>query len=410
MNPLNSTQTRLDYLDATRAFALLLGVVFHASLSFMPMFIGWAVMDINTSEWVPYFVLVSHSFRMEVFFVIAGFFAHMKFHQGDGISFLRSRLFRLALPFALAWLLLRPLLVSGWILGAQSMRGSVEVLQAFIQAFSDFEALMASLFVGTHLWFLYYLLIITLTCLLLRSALAKLNIIEKLAGFADRITAWISQSQVSLIFLAALTACCMWFMSSWSVDTPDKSLVPNVAVFLLYGGFFVFGWLLHRQVHLLESFTELTWFKALACLVAIISTGKLSGYEMSFAHPQYAWIKAVYLLSYGLMMWLLVALFLGVCRHFFSQANSRIRYLADASYWIYLVHLPFVVWLQVAVAEVPIHWLAKLLVVCTVTILISIVLYDLVVRATPIGKLLNGKTKARVWFTRKPSADLTRAA
>ena len=27
---------RLDYLDATRAFALLLGIVFHASLSFTP--------------------------------------------------------------------------------------------------------------------------------------------------------------------------------------------------------------------------------------------------------------------------------------------------------------------------------------------------------------------------------------
>ena len=39
-----SPSTRLHYLDATRAFALLLGIVFHASLSFMPVFIGWAVM------------------------------------------------------------------------------------------------------------------------------------------------------------------------------------------------------------------------------------------------------------------------------------------------------------------------------------------------------------------------------
>ena len=44
-----SPSTRLHYLDATRAFALLLGIVFHASLSFMPVFIGWAVMDVSTS-------------------------------------------------------------------------------------------------------------------------------------------------------------------------------------------------------------------------------------------------------------------------------------------------------------------------------------------------------------------------
>ena len=52
---------RLDYLDALRAFALILGVVFHAGLSFMPVFIGWAVMDINTSPAMGIFSLsVTH--------------------------------------------------------------------------------------------------------------------------------------------------------------------------------------------------------------------------------------------------------------------------------------------------------------------------------------------------------------
>ena len=67
--------SRLNYLDAVRAFALLLGIVFHASLSFVPVFIGWAVMDISTSSSILGFILVSHSFRMELFFLIAGFSA-----------------------------------------------------------------------------------------------------------------------------------------------------------------------------------------------------------------------------------------------------------------------------------------------------------------------------------------------
>ena len=41
--PPHSTASRLDYLDATRAFALVLGVAFHASMSFLPFFAGWAV-------------------------------------------------------------------------------------------------------------------------------------------------------------------------------------------------------------------------------------------------------------------------------------------------------------------------------------------------------------------------------
>lgn len=70
MNMLIHNSGRLDYLDAARAFALILGVVFHASLSFMPMYIGWAVMDVSTSSLVSFFVLVSHSFRMPLFFLL----------------------------------------------------------------------------------------------------------------------------------------------------------------------------------------------------------------------------------------------------------------------------------------------------------------------------------------------------
>ena len=83
--------SRLDYLDATRAFALLLGVVFHASLSFAPYFMGWAVQDISTGALVPDFLVVSHAFRMELFFLLAGFFGHALFSRQGAGPFLRSR-------------------------------------------------------------------------------------------------------------------------------------------------------------------------------------------------------------------------------------------------------------------------------------------------------------------------------
>ncbi len=69
---------------------MLLGIVFHASLSFVPVFIGWAVMDVSTSSIVGIFLLISHSFRMELFFLIAGFFSHMTFHRKGSGTFFRS--------------------------------------------------------------------------------------------------------------------------------------------------------------------------------------------------------------------------------------------------------------------------------------------------------------------------------
>jgi glucan biosynthesis protein C len=95
------------------------------------------------------------------------------------------------------------------------------------------------------------------------------------------------------------------------------------------------------------------------------------------------------------MMWTLVALTLGVFRKFLAQPRPVIRYLADSSYWMYLVHLPVVVWLQVAVAEVPVHWTAKLAFISIATIACSLLTYDLAVRSTWLGQLLNGRRRER---------------
>lgn len=159
---------RLDYLDAVRSFALLLGVAFHAALSFMPIFIGWAVMDISTSNGVPNLVLLSHSFRMPLFFLIAGYFSQISLQKKGIKAFVQSRLMRVALPLLLAWFVLRPLLVSGWVMGSESMRGDVDIINGLSAGFASLGALPHGLLVGTHLWFLYYLLLISMSVLVLR--------------------------------------------------------------------------------------------------------------------------------------------------------------------------------------------------------------------------------------------------
>src|SRR5262249_55666699 len=112
----NPAISRLDYLDATRAFALVLGVVFHASLSFMPMYIGWAVQDVSTSPLVSMFMTASHCFRMETFFLLAGFFSRLTFHRKGAAEFVGSRVLRIVVPFVVGWFVLKPLLVSCWIM------------------------------------------------------------------------------------------------------------------------------------------------------------------------------------------------------------------------------------------------------------------------------------------------------
>lgn len=388
---------RFDYLDAARAFALLLGIIFHASISFIPMFIGWAVMDISTSSIVSVFMMVSHSFRLELFFLLAGFFSHMTFHRDGVASFLQSRLARITIPFVIGWILLRPLLISGWIMGAESMRGEVNILNALRAGFATLGDLPKDLLIGTHLWFLYYLLLISLSIVLMHYFFSMHKPTkQKIIQFADIITHWLCSSRLAIFAVAIPTAACLWFMNHWGMDTPDKSRVPHIPVTIIYGGFFIFGWLLHRQTHLMERFTRLTWGKFALCLLAIVAANLLASFEMKFAHPHYQLIKTGFVFSYAIMMWSLISLTIGLFKHFLDRPSKTVRYLADSSYWLYLIHLPIVIWLQIAFAELPLHWSIKLVAICAITIALSLVLYDVLVRSTVIGMMLNGKRKPRV--------------
>ena len=388
---------RLDYLDATRAFALVLGIVFHACLSFMPVFMGWAVQDVSTSPLVGMFVTVSHSFRMEAFFLLAGFFSHLTLQRKGVGEFLRSRMLRIVLPFVVGWFILRPLVNSGWIMGSTSLRGDVDVWAGLVGGFQSLSTLPAGIFAGSHLWFLYYLALITTLVLALRGLLgATGSWKDAFARRADTVVAWLANSSVSLVILAVPTAGALWFMSFWGMDTPDQSLFPHFPALAIYGAFFVLGWMLSRQRELISRFTRLApqrWIVAGLGIAAILLLGEI---ERDPGHPYHLAAHVAFALSYALTMWSLVFLTIGVFQRFCSRPNAFVRYVADSSYWMYLIHLPVVVWLQVAVAELPLHWLPKLALISVMTIAVSLLSYDLFVRSTLIGWVLNGRRRERV--------------
>lgn len=392
-----SNNIRLDYLDAVRSFALLLGIVFHTALSYMPIYIGWAVMDISTSDVVPSFVLVSHSFRMALFFLIAGYFSHMSTHKNGTKSFIQSRLLRIGVPLIVAWFVLRPLLVSGWIMGAESMRGDVNIVNGLMAGFASLNTLPQGLLIGTHLWFLYYLLLIS-ACVTVLRGLISLHVPTQvqLTHIADNIVKWISCSPWMILLAAVPIAVGLWFMQHWGLDTPDKSLIPHIPTLTVYSCFYIFGFLLYRNASLIDSFSQLSWGKFSLCVVSIATSIFFAGFEANFGDPQYNLYKASFMLSYAVMMWSLISLSIGLCRKYLYRPSRWVQYLADASYWLYIVHLPLVIFLQIAFAELHIFWAIKLISIFVISVGLSLLMYDLLVRSTFIGNILNGKRKPSI--------------
>src|SRR5262249_2593965 len=90
------TPERLHALDAVRGFALLLGIILHATVSFIPTPTrAWIIQDTHPSMTLALLFFAIHVFRMTTFFLMAGFFAHMSLHRRGAWGFVKDRMQRI---------------------------------------------------------------------------------------------------------------------------------------------------------------------------------------------------------------------------------------------------------------------------------------------------------------------------
>jgi hypothetical protein len=78
-------------LDAVRAFALILGVFFHATMAYLPGIQIWVVADVDRSAVMGGAFFLLHIFRMSMFFFVAGLFARLALQKRGLGGFVRDR-------------------------------------------------------------------------------------------------------------------------------------------------------------------------------------------------------------------------------------------------------------------------------------------------------------------------------
>jgi len=389
---------RLHALDAVRAFALLLGIVLHATLSFVPAPTRfWLIQDTHQSVILALLFFAIHVFRMTTFFLMAGFFAHMSFHRRGAFGFVKDRLQRIGLPLVMGWpIVFAPMfLVVIWASGFPN-GGPIPGEAHWPPALPNFPL--------THLWFLYVLLELYAFMLLLRWAVVWLDASGALRTALDRLTAWIMRNPLAPAVLAIPIGVAFSFDRTWinvmGVMTPDQSLVTNPQAFIAFGFAFGFGWLLHRQVDLLRTL-ERRWLWNLLPAIGLILIGfVIAGAMLSMpgAPPLPVSRETLRLVSaflYALAIWTTTFAVIGVSLRFMSGFSPTRRYIADASYWLYLIHMPIVAALQVAVSQFDWPWPIKFAAILVVALPLMLASYHLLVRFTIIGLVLNGHRATR---------------
>lgn len=386
---------RVHALDALRAAALLLGVVYHSTLAYIMLPGDWGVGTLEPSLPLWWLVHYTHNFRMQVFFMLAGFFACLTIERRGIQSYLRDRAIRIGLVFVLLMYPIKILIGLPWVQGG--------LKTGWLQLPPEAEgAGLLDLVIGgfrleawpnitpAHLWFLYYLALVILLFVAARWVSLRL-LGDRAVALQGRAAAgffWLSSGWLAPVWLAVLIT--PWLASTprFTLESPDKGFAVEWPALFVYGLFFCFGWWLYRRPALLTIFPR-RWqlFIPLSMLVSSIAFYlELQRYVIDVDAPM-MWGASF---ANGLTTSLAVLGWTGFFLAFFSRESRFIRYLADSSYWVYLIHLPVVVALQVWTSSW--DWVvAQLLFINAATFVVTITSYHWLVRYTWVGQWLNGR-------------------
>ena len=363
---------RFHDLDALRAFAMMLGVLLHAALFLLPdpkpdnAVPAWPAYHPYAHDTPPvanpysYMLLLIHGFRMPLFFMLSGFFTAMLWGKRGPRALAVHRLKRIVVPLVVGMFTVVPIV-------ALFYPDSPSGFGGWMTAWSR------NLY---HLWFLLYLVLMAAGFL----ALVRLG-----ARFQSRLW-WLL---LPLVLVPQYT-----MRETFGADVPSGFL-PIPDTFLYYALFFLFGAVFHER----DMTVRRRWTAALPVALLLFMPGVAFAYpdqiDALSAYVGTAWFQIA---SAGLQVsfaWLASFGMMGAFRWVAGRQRYWVRYMSDASYWIYLWHLPLIIGGQLLTTDWGMGPHAAFLLICGAATAVLLVTYQIGVRYTFIGATLNGPRQRR---------------
>ncbi len=346
------TTLRYHGLDLLRAIALLLGLFFHAAIPFFagPKNLQWIIYyDENfwIFNWIADFI---HSFRMPLFFILAGFFSGLLLSKYGLKLFIKMRFRKLVIPFIASIVFLTPLMI-----------------YQFIAAGHHGERITLSTYPVFHLWFLEVLIIITIFAIFLNLVKGSMKNVIRTKQLLPVLKALKRSSQWQYVGLVSLLLCLGWSSYPGDQFSDSFSIIQSPAKILYYSIYFFVGWRLYNDRILFDALRK--YFLLNIC-IGFISVVYMCGIRYWLFY--YSSSFPIEVVIFGNFTSTLAAIHLSV--GFFGlftserfKQNAFIDYLVRASYWTYLIHLPVMFFVQVKIAS----WQLDAMIKYSFTIFIS---------------------------------------
>ena len=390
-------QRRYYGFDALRGAMMMLGIVLHGAVFYLasPPPTMFIITDRNTSPVCDILFHFIHSFRMPIFFLLAGFFTALLVEKRGLWGTWKNRAARVLAPLLAAMVTMLPVAGLFMISFMVSARfGSHDLIpeRAQLQIISR-ELAAAGVPVSEpsigHLWFLYYLLYFYLLIPICRWLVAASRPAE--TGLRKAL-----QSPTMLPVLGLVTAATLWPFHGGQVHEGFLFLKPHLPSLIYFGLFFVLGYVLHFYQEMLQAFTRfMPWCALLAAVLFPLSLtlSNLDNQSRGMAIE----IHLAAVVTHGLFTWALIYALVGSALRYFDKPSPWSLYIAQSSYWVFLVHLPLVCIAAWLLVPYDLPALVKFAAVVGFTTVLSFASYHYAVQRTWGSAFLNGRRFDMKW-------------
>lgn len=384
MKHTESKTQRIHALDSARGIMMLLGIVIHTALTYGPPIENvWAGLY-DTEDSMVFFGHVTdfiHVFRMPAFFVIAGFFGALLFYERSPRTMIMNRINRVALPLGVFVLLLFPLVRMAWTSSLYRFNDKILRPIELWNIYWDGTRLPDR---TMHLWFLYYLAMISLVFWLAALGLKRLpKVTASITAVFDRLN---QNPFLRPLLFAVVTFTTFYYMNSFEAIAPASTAwTPVGGTFLYYAVFYGYGWILLKSRPVLLSFKNHDWLLfGIGCSLFIL---KINLYD----YDDERGIQILLMGINALCVWLLVFSINGLFLRYANGHSPSMRYMSDSAYWVYLIHLPIVALIPGYLVGIGMPTVLKFFITLIGTTVVSFATYHFFVRSTFIGHFLNGR-------------------
>jgi len=291
---------------------------------------------------------------MPLLFTIAGITTHYSFKKRNVAEYLKERVQRLLIPFISAMIFITPILSYFGMKFHENL--PINFFDYYFISFtkiSDLTGYNGGLAIG-HVWFILYLFIVS--CI----ALVIIKLLKNRIDFSKK-----RLSFPGLILLGFIPVIAYPILNTFE----DHSIGMYLALFLL--GYYVLS-----NDNIMEKLEKnkiiLGILTLILTIIFIYITGIVFGIGTIPPNDAIISILFFYQVFYG---WICVLFLLVIGKIYLNKTNNILQYLSEASFTIYIFHLPILVAIAFYVLQVTSNIGIQMLLILILTIPITIGAY-----------------------------------